>query len=662
MKSGGSMRGFNPQKNAPKAKGYADGGLVEGFKLAFGLKPRMRDTPEYAEAMKNSQPEQQAAKPSPQVAQARPAITSYAGNDALKRRMAEADSYANGGMVRGKGTGTSDEIQDEVPEGTYIMPADTTKTIGADPLSQMGKGANIPVNLSNGEYKMPPEQVHAVGVQALNQIKDATHTPVPRGLPAGAMQSKDPQMFFANGGSVDKKRLYLAGAGVVTKDRLEEEGMTALQKAQTRLNQAGEFQQQGNTAAALGKSSSAALNLPSDVASDARKGIMNAASSALDPVFRFGSALTGGNGGTATSLTPADRPETVAPPPPPAIIDDAPPPKTGEEPLAGVTADAAANTAGAAAAPAGTQIQPGVYQHGRGQFSDSPDSMGFGNFTGQPNAQNMNAANALSARYGNEVRGMALGGGQPQTQQINAPTVLSSANDWASRNALRNMGVSANSIMNRPGGASGSVSGGRGRNRQQPQASDPTGAVAQYNAAVSADLQKQGMQPQADIAAMKENAAMQREGIQQSGANARSADQNALKRQELGMLAGKNAEDSQVRGFDIRQAQRKEGILSQYDKATTPEARDALVKQFPDVFGRDKNAQWKGIALQGGTDAMGNKTESTLAAYNEGTGEFKRFDQGAQQPSLPPGMTKIVGQSNGKTVYEDANGNKVIAK
>lgn len=688
------MRGFNPQKNTPKAKGYADGGLVEGFKLAFGLKPRMRDTPEYQQMMRSQQPAQQApAQTAPAMVKAKPAISQYAGNDALKRRMQEADSYANGGMVRGKGTGTSDEIQDEVPDGTYIMPADTTKTVGADGLRKLGNG-NVPVNLSNGEFKMPPEQVHAVGVQALNQIKDATHTPVQRGLPAGAMQSKDPQMFFANGGEVDDpkwsatdyaKAAALGGAAATGAAQSGTVGFLAKTAGGAALDAGSRIANAAKNARAasipgmpeskLGKlGAAAALGTTAvDVAGtdtqDYRKrfGLETSDPSLLGDVGvrALGAASDLGNNmslGLAGKYyrdlqdKPAPVAQAVAAAPAPAIVDTAPP-KTGEEPLAGVTAGAAANTAGAAAAPAGTQIQPGVYQHGRGQFSDSPDSMGFGNFTGQPNAQNMNAASALSARYGNEARGMALGGGQPQAQQINAPTVLSSANDWASRNALRNMGVSANSIMNRPGGASGSVSGGRGRNRQQPQASDPTGAVAQYNAAVSADLQKQGMQPQADIAAMKENSALQREGIQQSGANARSADQNALKRQELGMLAGKNAEDSQVRGFDIRQAQRKEGILSQYDKATTPEARDALVKQFPDVFGRDKNAQWKAIALQGGTDAMGNKTESTLAAYNEGTGEFRRFDQGAQQQSAGK-QERAVGSTstvNGKTAVWDGS-------
>ena len=96
--------------------------------------------------------------------------------------------FANGGMVRGPGTGTSDDIEDDVDEGTYIMPADSTEAIGPENLEQMGndapngfkpgaKGKKIPVALSNGEFKLPPEQLQAIGQQVLDQMRAQTHTP-----------------------------------------------------------------------------------------------------------------------------------------------------------------------------------------------------------------------------------------------------------------------------------------------------------------------------------------------------------------------------------------------------------------------------------------------------------------------------------------------------
>lgn len=123
-------------------------------------------------------------------------ITDYASGGATRRRM-EALGLKDGGMVRGPGTGTSDDVKAVVPEGSYIMPADSTEAIGPETLASMGKP--VPVNLSNGEYQMPPEQVHAIGAQVLDQMKDATHEPVgPRGFNA-----QDGELYFADGGKVE---------------------------------------------------------------------------------------------------------------------------------------------------------------------------------------------------------------------------------------------------------------------------------------------------------------------------------------------------------------------------------------------------------------------------------------------------------------------------
>ena len=121
-----------------------------------------------------------------------------------------------GGKVKGKGTGTSDDIKKTVPSGSYIMPADSTKQIGAENLEEMGEskekdraetvegmGEPREVNLSNGEFQFTPDQVHQVGVQALDQMKDQTHTPVDQPqIQGGFGIHKKPELFFANGGVV----------------------------------------------------------------------------------------------------------------------------------------------------------------------------------------------------------------------------------------------------------------------------------------------------------------------------------------------------------------------------------------------------------------------------------------------------------------------------
>ncbi|WAB91951.1 hypothetical protein OSS47_28200 [Pseudomonas citronellolis] len=117
---------------------------------------------------------------------------------------------ANGGLITGPGTGTSDSIQDEVPEGSYILPADTTQAMGfgarrrpidGAPAAQPGFGAyrnKVPVNVSNGELKVSPDMLQNVGASALDGLLEATHTPVAE----QESTAEKPELFFANGGQV----------------------------------------------------------------------------------------------------------------------------------------------------------------------------------------------------------------------------------------------------------------------------------------------------------------------------------------------------------------------------------------------------------------------------------------------------------------------------
>lgn len=119
----------------------------------------------------------------------------------LQKRSKQKES----GLIQGKGTGTSDDIQKNVPVGSYIMPADSTAQIGEQNLEQLGQGKPLDINVSNGEFQMTPEQVHAVGAQALDQMKEQTHTP--SGLPQTIMDQpgEKPQLFFRDGGLVQNR-------------------------------------------------------------------------------------------------------------------------------------------------------------------------------------------------------------------------------------------------------------------------------------------------------------------------------------------------------------------------------------------------------------------------------------------------------------------------
>jgi len=155
---------------------------------------------------------------------------------------AERKSFANGGavddgaspnavargsgMVRGPGTGTSDDVKDAVPPGTYIMPADSTQEIGPEALGAagfrpgskpkapnipgrgFGPTAQVPVNLSNGEFRLSPEQVHAIGVQVLEGMKAATHTPAGEQGGSDGDDASTRELFFADGGLVERTAKY----------------------------------------------------------------------------------------------------------------------------------------------------------------------------------------------------------------------------------------------------------------------------------------------------------------------------------------------------------------------------------------------------------------------------------------------------------------------
>lgn len=112
---------------------------------------------------------------------------------------AQARGFANGGLVRGPGTGISDDIEDEAEEGTFIMPADSTEAVGPGVMDRAGKA--VPVRLSNGETKLPPEALQAIGAEVMEAIKEVTHTPAAKQA-RGFNPQGDDRMGFADGGVV----------------------------------------------------------------------------------------------------------------------------------------------------------------------------------------------------------------------------------------------------------------------------------------------------------------------------------------------------------------------------------------------------------------------------------------------------------------------------
>lgn len=258
-----------------------------------------------------------------------------------------------------------------------------------------------------------------------------------------------------------------------------------------------------------------------------------------------------------------------------------------------------------------------MYRNAPGQYSDNAQGMNMpAGFTGRPNQQNLAAAaNLAAAQQPSSARGLAEAA-LSQPSGVQAPVVRNSTNDWAARNNLRNLEVSASSITNQPGFSRG------GRGYVPP-------AVAAYQAGLQTDAALQQAQPGIDQAAMRENAGIQREGMQQQGATTRTGMQE---RGSMGRTMAQAALEQQKinqagesQGFANRAAAQSEQLRNVLlDPNATPEQRSVAQRNLAALSG--KSDSWKAVALQGGTDAQGNKTESLLGAVNERTGEMKRME------------------------------------
>lgn len=298
----------------------------------------------------------------------------------------------------------------------------------------------------------------------------------------------------------------------------------------------------------------------------------------------------------------------------------------------------------------------GVYRKGN-SFTDQPGTAAAPR-AGAVSVQNNAAAEALAAGMGANQQALArLQAANTQAapaaaQQLAMPSIKTSANDWQTRNDLRSLRVSANSLSNEPRW------GGMGMKSPDviayQQALETDNALKQGKNPLAQELlQQQGgiarttIQDQGDTA---------RANTREQGANARAAMTEGIQRGELGLR-------QETQGFASRAAQRLEAAQAEYLGAKTPEDQAKAAKKLREIQGKEKPESWKGVALQGGTDAQGNKTESVLAAVNESTGEMRRFGGQVPQAEAPNATQRPVGtvsEVNGKRAVWD--GKKWVAQ
>ena len=362
---------------------------------------------------------------------------------------------------------------------------------------------------------------------------------------------------------------------------------------------------------------------------------------------------------------------------PPAVVPSAPAapaPQTSAAPAAQTSLAGDAYMPGAdanarpmfdtPAAPASNQVMPGVYQHGRGQYSDNPNGMGFAPGAGNPSASNIAAADALASRSAADVAGLVAAQDARGFQPQQAPQVRHSGNDWQARNDLRNLEVSASSITNQP---RWSGQGGR-----QAAGSVPP-AVAAYQAALQTDAELRRAVPSMDQMAMRENAAITREGMQQAGAttrtgmteqgaNTREAGRNALAQGELGLKR-------EAAGFQTRAAAQQEQLRNVLlDPNATPEQRKIAQRSLAALSGKTAADRMQTVTLPDTTNEMGQVVrggQALVRVLEDGT--VQQVPIGAQAPAPQGGLPKVATPQDlaalkSGTRFVDSNGVERIKK
>lgn len=529
---------------------------------------------------------------------------------------------------------------------------------------------SIPAMMKPGEYVLPPDTVAAMGgPAALDAAVAQTHVPgnqaavVPKGF--------KPKQFFDTGGLVEdeKKRQsqMSSPSNIFPNNRWPDKSLAGM--AAERAAREGAVQQ------AAGFDDAAYQARVSQIPTDTglRNRQPDAAPTPSDESFfrttelgrnihNIGMALPGVGGagrvtatggviirGLNTILGAADVASRAG------VLEkqlrgDSAKLTTPPTPQAVAATARALEPAGppASAANAGIQrddLGPGVYQHGRGQYSDNPEGMGFATgFTGQPSAQNMQAANALASQQQAQstarVQAAALQAAQqaaPQTGGFRAPTLKHSGNDWSTRQYLRSLRMAAEDAM-------------ESAPRKRYAAQHP--AVQAYQKALESDIgARMGGQAALDMRAQEANMGMMRD-----------SQANAIDQQRMAM-------EAEAKGFDIRAGKRKEAAQNLFAQATTDEQRQQIMAQFPDLFPAKAKGDVKTRYIAGGTDAMGNPLPGrVMQSTPDGTVSFQSVpgmeaQQGAGWTPPDPNKLKdgeIVVGPNGQSFKVDKKNNRYI--
>lgn len=586
-KAAGFLRGRKAQIDA--ASNYKDGGMVME-KPKTAPKPQMLGKGFAAGAAKMLMDRRS------QIDGAVDKATGYKDGGMVK-------DYAMGGMVRGPGTGTSDDVPAMVRPGSYVMPADTTRKL---------------VNLSNGEMVIPPEQTQQIGVGLMDAVRAATHK--------GGMKKSDGKNFAVGGqipGASDEERMAaqraLAERGRIT-------GNDFTRNATNTLTALAPVAGVGNVGAGL-------------VSAAGRLGSAGTASPALGKVAAYGAPIGGFGAISNASQEPA--PAVPRPAAPPSVTPNpAASPVAQMDPTSPARQDPANPAQTRMATPAGNEVRPGIFRQGN-SFSDTAE--GAADFA-RPNVispQNMAAADALAQR-GAQQRMSLVQAAQQQGGGNITPRTSGSGFGLLDQGARDRRAAMMDSQQMKPGARTALAA-----------------LLRQQGEAPGLELRREGMDMdqenrQADL------------GFRREELGARMGDAAAtrdLRSQELADTMATNAVRRDAAGVELGAARRMQELQQEYLSARTPEAQAEAARKIQALSGRQEQANRFTVVPQGSMvdPTSGQVVQQPAMVINNQTGQPVQIGGQQGSPALPPGMTRQVGTSGGKPVYEDAQGRRFVA-
>lgn len=551
------------------------------------------------------------------------------------------------GPVRGPGTGTSDSIKTAVPEGSFIMPADSTQEIGEQNIAAMGfrpgmklaakekpagpglgfgPSAQVPVNLSNGEFRLSPEQVHAIGVQVLEGMKAATHTPTGEQGEDDGDDASTRELFFADGGMVEdpnkKRPLATSPANTYPGNQAERAGniyaksnadaagfaKAAFPGTTAAIQGAGQAIQdaykQGGVGAAIGQGFRGAMVPAVGMADDAATGmrkLLDPAANALK-TFVTGDATPIGQDPAAAGSSPSAAPKPAAAPAAAAPATTGAPAPTssnyGNEPNAAGSANSAAAPTGNAAAPTSAN---GITREGNSFSGTGTPAAGGQGFGFRPGGSDV---------MGILQRESQIRAGMGDLQdQINFNNGGFGWRKTTNDEIVRDMMVNGNSRDR--ASALGFVAGGR-------------------------------------EAALKGAQAEREQALRQQELKGRQE----LDNEDLGLRR-------EAQGFQTRAQARQEALQASYEAAKTQEERSAIAQQIRDLGGKEFPNRF--TVVPGGQAFNPDGTPYTLPArvLNNQTGAFVDQPQAAEQAAVKAGEVRKGYRFKGGNPADQASWEKV---